>query len=61
MDCCKIILIVADNALWSGRVLSPDDENSHAIAAFNKKVKEDKRVEKVLLTIRDGIFLIRKN
>jgi caffeoyl-CoA O-methyltransferase len=53
-------LIAADNALWSGRVLNPEDEDSHALALFNKTVKEDKRSEKVLLTIRDGIYLIRK-
>lgn len=53
-------LIAADNALWSGRVLHPDDEDSQALALFNKKVKEDTRAEKVLLTVRDGIYLIRK-
>ncbi len=53
-------LIAADNALWSGFVLAPHDENSRAIASFNRRVKEDDRVEKVMLTVRDGIYLIRK-
>lgn len=53
-------LIVADNVLWSGRVLLPDDNESRAIVEFNKRVAEDGRVEKVMLTVRDGISLIRK-
>jgi caffeoyl-CoA O-methyltransferase len=53
-------LIVADNALWSGRVLSPQDDNSKAISRFNEIVRKDDRVEKVMLTVRDGIYLIRK-
>lgn len=53
-------LIVADNVLWSGRVLDPQDESSIAIHAFNERVKADERVESVLLTIRDGVNLIRK-
>lgn len=53
-------LIVADNALWSGRVLQPKAETDRAIAAFNDKVAADSRVEKVLLTVRDGMMLIRK-
>ena len=53
-------LIVADNALWSGRVLDPREETDRAIAAFNDHVAGDDRVEKVLLTVRDGILLVRK-
>lgn len=53
-------LILVDNVLWSGRVLSPEEESDHAIAEFNDYVSEDDRVEKVLVTIRDGIFMIRK-
>jgi caffeoyl-CoA O-methyltransferase len=52
--------IAVDNTLWSGSVLSPHDDESRAIALFNEKVKKDERVEKVMLTIRDGIYLIRK-
>jgi len=53
-------LILADNALWYGRVLDPKDDDSRAIAAFNELVKADKRADKLFLTIRDGIYLIRK-
>jgi caffeoyl-CoA O-methyltransferase len=53
-------LIVADNTLWSGRVLKPRAESDRAIVAFNKLVARDKRVEKVLLTVRDGMLLVRK-
>lgn len=53
-------LIVADNTLWSGRVLRPEAESDRAIVAFNERVKGDPRVEQVLLTIRDGIMLARK-
>jgi len=53
-------LIAADNALWSGRVLDPKEESDHAMVAFNIRVAADPRVEQVLLSIRDGILLIRK-
>jgi caffeoyl-CoA O-methyltransferase len=52
-------LIAADNTLWSGRVLDPQDEDSRAIAAFNERVLADERFRCVLLAIRDGITLIR--
>jgi caffeoyl-CoA O-methyltransferase len=50
-------LLVADNVLWSGKVLQPKEETDRAIVAFNEKVAKDPRVEKVLLTVRDGIML----
>ena len=53
-------LLVADNALWSGKVLDPKEPSDRAIAAFNDRVAADPRVEKVLLTVRDGMFLARK-
>jgi caffeoyl-CoA O-methyltransferase len=53
-------LIAVDNVLWYGSVLSPSDEDSRAIASFNKMVMGDVGVEKVFLTVRDGIYLIRK-
>ncbi|HZN93058.1 MAG TPA: class I SAM-dependent methyltransferase [Myxococcales bacterium] len=53
-------LIVADNTLWSGRVLQPRRKTDLAIVAFNDKVARDDRVEKVLLTVRDGILIARK-
>lgn len=52
--------IVVDNALWYGRIFEPKDEDSKAIALFNEEVNTDNRVEKLFLTIRDGIYLIRK-
>jgi len=53
-------LIVVDNVLWSGRVLDPQDESDHAIVAFNDHVAGDARVTQVVLTIRDGVMLVRK-
>ena len=52
--------MVADNTLWSGRVLEPVSASDHAIVEFNAKVRDDPRVEQVLLSIRDGIMLARK-
>lgn len=54
--------IVADNVLWSGRVLEddPEDEATRAIKQFNEHVRSDERVEQVMLTVRDGMTLIRK-
>jgi len=52
--------IVADNVLWSGRVLDPKDETDRALAAFNDHVSQDARVEHVLLPIRDGITIAVK-
>lgn len=53
-------IIAADNALWYGRILDPQDDDSLAIHRFNGIVRGDKEVDKVLLTVRDGVFLIRK-
>jgi caffeoyl-CoA O-methyltransferase len=53
-------LIAADNVLWYGRVLSPEDDASRAIVRFNRTVMGDDRVEKVMLPVRDGVYLIRK-
>jgi caffeoyl-CoA O-methyltransferase len=53
--------ILADNVLWSGNVLQPNPEKeTRAIVDFNEKVQRDKRVENVLLPIRDGVMLMRK-
>jgi len=53
--------IAADNTLWSGRVLDgkDDDEGTQAIRAFNEHVESDPRVTSVMLTVRDGVTLIR--
>ena len=53
-------LIVADNTLWSGRVLDPQESSDHAIVRFNAHVRDDTRVEQVLLSVRDGMMLARK-
>lgn len=55
--------IIADNVLWSGKVLEEDDgldEDTLAIKQFNKKVNTDERVENMILPFRDGLLLIRK-
>jgi caffeoyl-CoA O-methyltransferase len=53
-------LMLADNALWYGRIFDPKDDESRAMAAFNELVRADDLAEKLFLTIRDGIYLIRK-
>lgn len=54
-------LIMADNVLWSGKIVSDKpDKDTQALQAFNKKVTEDSRVENILLSIRDGIMMIYK-
>jgi predicted O-methyltransferase YrrM len=53
--------ILADNVLWSGKVLDPKpDKDTRAILEFNRKIQNDTRVENVLLPVRDGAMLIRK-
>ena len=55
--------ILADNMLYNGEVTLPDDQqskNAKAIHAFNQQLKNDDRIEQVLLPIRDGIMIIRK-
>jgi len=54
--------IIADNVLWSGRVADPDNHegNTDVIREFNDHVMNDERVECVMLTVRDGMTLIRK-
>jgi caffeoyl-CoA O-methyltransferase len=54
-------LVIADNVLWSGRVVEPDgDESTQAIKAFNEHVRSDDRVVSVMLTVRDGMTLVQK-
>jgi caffeoyl-CoA O-methyltransferase len=54
--------IIADNVLWSGKVLEKEkDENTAALHAFNEMVLADGRVSNVLFPIRDGLMVIRKN
>jgi caffeoyl-CoA O-methyltransferase len=55
-------LIIADNVLFHGEVLEEEmkGKNAKAIHAFNEMINRDDSVEKVMLTVRDGLFLIRK-
>ena len=54
-------LILADNILWSGHVLTPGkDKTTDILNTFNKRVRDDDRVENVILPLRDGINVIRK-
>lgn len=58
-------LIVADNVLWSGRVADPpsddDEDSTRALRAFNDHVVADERIVSVMLSIRDGVTLIRRS
>ena len=56
---------MVDNTLWSGSVLDPDaadsrSDSARALAAFNDMVVADPRVTCVMLTVRDGVTLIRR-
>jgi len=57
-------LILADNTLWSGKVIeehhTPSDRQTQGILAFNEKIKNDNRVEKVIIPLRDGLTMIWK-
>lgn len=53
-------LFVVDNVFWSGDVLNPGDEKSKAIDRLNRMIAEDENVEQVVLTVRDGLTLVRK-
>ena len=53
-------ILAVDNVLWSGKVLDPEDEETKAIHALNERAHRDPRVDHVLLTVRDGVLLVRK-
>ena len=54
-------VIIADNVLWSGRVVEANaDGSTQAIQRFNEHVRGDDRVESVMLSVRDGMTLIRR-
>ena len=55
--------ILADNTLWDGHVVDPSygkDQQTHGIVSFNDYVRQDSRVERVIIPLRDGLTLIRK-
>lgn len=56
-------IILSDNVLWSGKVIEPlkkDDVSTKALLEYNRLLKEDERVETVILPIRDGLTISRK-
>jgi len=59
---CPGGLIFVDNVFWRNKIFKKKitNENAKAIAAFNEKIMQEDRVEKVMLSIRDGVYLIRK-
>ena len=53
--------ILADNVLWSGKIVDEKkDKDTQKLAEFNAKVQQDNRVENVIVSIRDGIMMMRK-
>lgn len=55
--------ILADNTLWDGHIIDPaydKDKQTLSLRAFNDKVAQDERLEKVILPLRDGLTIIRK-
>lgn len=56
-------IILADNVLWDGKVLDANtkDRDTQAIIAFNQRVQADPTVENVILSIRDGLMMIKVN
>jgi len=54
-------IIIADNVLWSGKVVEENmDNETKQLDLYNQKIMSDKRVENVLLSIRDGLMICRK-
>ena len=57
-------IIIADNVLWSGKVLDAEnlrDEETRGLVEFTKKALAEKNSEQVLIPVRDGLLVIRKN
>ena len=53
--------IIADNVLWSGKVINDEkDHETQEIDNYNKKIEKDPRVENILLSVRDGLMVCRK-
>lgn len=58
-------IIIADNILWSGKVLEAEtgaevEDNTKALHEFNQMIQADNRVENILLAVRDGLMIVRK-
>jgi caffeoyl-CoA O-methyltransferase len=55
--------IIADNVLWGGKIENEDamkDPQTRGVITFNEMIREDQRVEKILLALRDGLMIVRK-
>jgi predicted O-methyltransferase YrrM len=55
--------IIADNVLWSGKVIEPNknlDDDTLALIDYSEKINNDKRVQNVLFPVRDGLMIARK-
>jgi caffeoyl-CoA O-methyltransferase len=53
-------IMVIDNVLWDGEVMDPKDEKAKAIDQLNDQIVADSSVEQVMLTVRDGITVVRR-
>jgi predicted O-methyltransferase YrrM len=56
-------LLIADNVLWSGKVIEEvktDDRDTPAVLEFNKKVQDHPKLQNVLIPLRDGLMIARK-
>jgi caffeoyl-CoA O-methyltransferase len=54
-------LIIVDNVLWNGKVVNNEqDKDTKNITTFNNRIAKDDRVEKLILPVRDGLFIIKK-
>jgi predicted O-methyltransferase YrrM len=56
-------IMLVDNILWSGKVVeevAPNDKDTKAILQLNAHIAKDPRVEQVILSVRDGIMMVRK-
>jgi predicted O-methyltransferase YrrM len=54
-------LLLADNILWSGKVLQEDqDKDTRILHQFNELIRDDERVDKIMLPLRDGLYIIQK-
>lgn len=54
-------ILLADNILWSGKVLqNQHDKDTQVLHRFNEMIRDDERVDKIMLPLRDGLYIIQK-
>jgi len=53
-------IAIFDNMLWSGSVLNPEDDDAKALSETAELIKNDSRLEQLLLPVRDGLMIYRK-